>query len=697
MSAQTSDSDNIDLTHLDNFGELQEIYYSTAPNELAGADREDRNLLRQLAMYGQVEINGSMFTGAELTFSLSALKVFHNRTFKFKGEPVRVVHSAMGVEDISIDNLSVIADGVKLVSGVGTKLASEWWEKKNGTDVITLKVGKDFFACIFILGKWTLRRCSTFLYEGAEYENGVIWLREELSEVFSIDGVPCKVKQVQKFSFDTPCDGEEGVIIAVDFKYYRIKKCPTIDLIVRQGKAYSSSGNEIFLCPSVQDGISEFTLQGGFVKVRPDKFRPDTDHKIRIIKESTTLAQFQTLLRHLDASGEYIPSQHIGFEHFHNYEGDCRALSVNLGWQIMSPDLIPFYEKSKHESLKTPILLKDHQNFQKLMLDYRSVVNSLKRRGYSFNVGCLRRDLMDKGFVFWYGQVLGISEDAYVPVGHPIVSCFPLEPKSDCIGNISNQMVSNINERPFSVYPTSMSVYFEEFINATLAKTEPISYLWKSQIRVFWYPSGILRTVLDQLILDMVDGQDVETVISSIVRDKGQECGFPFTRPVVFDRIRDLIDTSLLILDEGVLRVYPLSVYTPRHGDVIVSNSAKIGPRNIILVTQEGEKYHRVDDWSAERIDTVLTGGLHLVWKIKGVTGSFMTPHVHSHVYPHVVKITPQYPHMGLAHHEVMAKIATATVAQDSEMDVMPCLISDIPKTIFKEKCEYFIPGEDKG
>jgi hypothetical protein len=491
---------------------------------------------RNLARFGDILVNGVNITPCDTDLSLAGLSLFHRFSITWNGHECQPIHSACGLEDVSLENLSVIAGGVKPITGSGTRLATEWWEKKNGTDIITLHLG-DTILAMFYDKRWKLTTSNQFLYEGAELVDNVIYLREEVGECFCIEALyRCKHVVLDKHNFDHHIPEDiEGIVTMIDHKMYRLKYENTLDLVCRGGYAYTQDGTKKFECDYRLQGIHEFTTEGRYVKQRTDKKYPDTDTKVTTILQLPTLYDLKEKLKIVDSSGHDfdIHDQWIGYEALKE-EDEPISFSRNVLWQILSPDQLSNVKNDKKEILSIAQFISRDRHF----FEYRRYVNKLKRTGISFVTRDLRKHLIDNGILPWYGHwkvTPKSTSHQYIPQERCRVPTTHVKMKINV-----DQGWHGGSEREFSpgYYPSKdkeLEVSKGRYQVSEKLRKNHLSY-YKAHISTFakmnWTPNNSEGVMLSQMIMDILIKEEKDYV-----------------------RIyRGIIDTFHYVVDEDVLK-----------------------------------------------------------------------------------------------------------------------------------------------
>lgn len=490
-------------------------------NELPKMTLEEAAFVSNLALFiGGLYVDDVQVREVQVPFSPLGISILNRVSINKR--PCLIKVSVMGAKETNLDNLSVLANGIKKISGSGTRLATEWWEKKDGYELTTIEIGGTYLAIYFQNEKWHMAECNQMLYEGAELCNDILFVREELTFPFCIYKWPSlHVMPVMKHDFSHPIPlGIEGIIIVIDNQLYRLKEHHTIDLLYKEGTLVNREGHVIFRTNLNHEGIVEYTFEGEFVKARPDKSLPDSAAKIVYIRHTPVLAELRKYLQHINVEkGEYIPTQWIGYEFFLNQNGWEPAISENSYHQLLSPDQVPVLQsyRVQHKQHSKPytsyvtetVTLEKFINAKYRRLDFPKFINTLRRVGYSYNLWELRKFLIDSGVILRgdhyeappYVVFKPFPMDHYIYVPHKLYSFLIVnQPYYETISHMSHPLT-------LPYYLSTLGQRLRDVIEAELESTDEYildRYFSIVDICNSLYPHDVFLA-LQALVLDYID------------------------------------------------------------------------------------------------------------------------------------------------------------------------------------------------
>jgi len=372
-------------------------------------EKDEYAFAQNVARFLSVEYNGQSVHEQSVPFSplgMTALeKLSCNR------EALKWKVSAIGAKEATLDNLSVICNGVKPILGSGSRLATEWWVKEDGYEVITIETG-GVIVCVYFDKTWCMSTCNQMLYEGGELCGSTLYIREDLPRPFVCSGCVWSVVPVRKFNFSTAIPRNvEGIMMMIDFQMWRLKEEHTIDLEYHDRTLRNREGDVLctFEDKYVNGQIIEVTMDYQFRKCRPDKQYADSRYKIKSMTSRPLLKTLRTALHHLGEEYDpyYLPTQWVGYNYLRHEEGDVAAVARNKYWQILTVEQVPLVSASASlprlsptrdsHSVTEEVSLGACINYERMKLDFPKLIRKLKRAGYSFNVWDLRKFLIESG------------------------------------------------------------------------------------------------------------------------------------------------------------------------------------------------------------------------------------------------------------------------------------------------------------
>ena len=88
----------------------------------------------------------------EMELDIAGLTLFDKR-IRVNGEHVDVSVSMRGMPRADLSNLAVATnEGIHIISGSGTRIATEWWEKPPGQEVVFVRLGEHKFMFYYVDG-----------------------------------------------------------------------------------------------------------------------------------------------------------------------------------------------------------------------------------------------------------------------------------------------------------------------------------------------------------------------------------------------------------------------------------------------------------------------------------------------------------------------------------------------------------------
>lgn len=503
-------SEIIDIDSLENNTSVK-VYSSSRNRRVSDTDQsmltfDELAFLNNLAVHTHVEVGGSRIEGITRTFSplgLSGLQKTSCKNYEI---------SAMGTRDLVLENLSVLSDGVKPILGAGTRLATEWWIKYDGYEVITIRFDSEHFVIYYSEG-WCIAPCNQMLYEGAELIGNTLMIREDLIDPFRVVGCKWIVKPVKKHNFNVPIPSNiEGIMMMVDFQMYRLKELHTIDLLYKDSALLDSIGGKVFDCKGPfeckENSIVEVDLEGNMLRVRGDKTRPDSPHKIGIIRNLKTLQVLRNLLSHLELKEDlyYVPTQWAGYSMLDQVKGKPEHVSRNVFHQIMSIDQVKLIEEWRRREPQH-VMMDDFYNRSYEKFSFVSMVKTIIRNGQSFNVWDLRKFLIQHGVWLKYDQYYVTS--AYKNSCIAVDSLIVVPTQTYVLDKCNVVFPTHIPEDVYpsiGYYNTSLALSLKDRIANHIAHIDQplFTTLISKMIRLNFLPKGDILTVLKCIILNIL-------------------------------------------------------------------------------------------------------------------------------------------------------------------------------------------------
>jgi len=359
--------------------------------------------------------------------TLQGMSIFEKFTFTIEGHTCVVSISDRGLPDLKLEDLAVCSPEYQVISGNGKNLLQEFWEKKDGHTFLTVKFATDqheHIICLYYEGGG-LYRCEevdTFLYFSGELVNeDHIYVHENCPTIIHLlsSHETFETHPVPRYVFSTRAEAimnqfVEGAVVVVNGLPHRIKHKNTIDLVVKNYKAYCSDDKEVIFPVNEEDGIHEYDVSGGFVKTRKDKYVADTLRKTSKIFGLPTIANFLTLLKTVKlADIMYIQPQIIPREVVRQYVFH-ESMSKSKGQQLLNYQQGVEYVTSEGVSDWTNIdpMVYISEEFHPTLyqtvpaFDLGHYIEALKKRGIGFIYDNLRRWLIDNGVGNIYGKMI---------------------------------------------------------------------------------------------------------------------------------------------------------------------------------------------------------------------------------------------------------------------------------------------------